>query len=128
MPTAEPQHIVISAVLLPVRSSSWSAETIRREPVAPTGWPSAIAPPFTLTFSGSISGNSWSHASTTPAKASLHSNRSMSRSDMPLFARKRRVASIGPVSTSVGSEPTTASKRMRARGRSPCAFAFSALM
>ena len=37
VPTAEPQHMVMRAVLRSVRSSSWSAVTIRREPVQPTG-------------------------------------------------------------------------------------------
>ncbi len=51
---APPAHIVISAVLLSVRSSSCSAVVMSRLPVLPTGWPSAIAPP--LTFTLSISG------------------------------------------------------------------------
>jgi hypothetical protein len=37
VPTAAPQHIVMSAVVLFVRSSSCSAVTMSREPVAPTG-------------------------------------------------------------------------------------------
>ena len=87
-----------------------------------------MAPPFTFTRSRSISGNSWSQASTTAAKASLHSNRSMSASRMPDFARMRRVASIGPSSRKKGSEPTTTSCRMRARGRRPNCLAFSAVV
>ena len=49
--SAPPAHMVISAVLLSVRSSSCSAVVISRLPVQPTGWPSAIAPPLTLTVS-----------------------------------------------------------------------------
>ena len=45
---APPAHIVISAVLASRRSSSCSAVVISRAPVAPTGWPRAIAPPLTL--------------------------------------------------------------------------------
>ena len=60
-----------------VRSSSCSAVVTSRAPVAPTGWPSAIAPPFGLTCS--MSGfSSRSHASTTDANASLISIVSMS--------------------------------------------------
>ena len=47
---APPAHIVISAVDLSERSSSCSAVVIRREPVEPTGCPSAMAPPLTLTL------------------------------------------------------------------------------
>ena len=38
------------------------------------------------------------------------------------------MAGIGPVSMMVGSEPTIACATMRARGFSPSAFAFSAVM
>jgi hypothetical protein len=51
--SAPPAHIEISAVEPPVRSSSCSAVVMSRLPVDPTGWPSAIAPPLTLTLSTS---------------------------------------------------------------------------
>src|SRR5690606_31488761 len=50
---APPAHMVISAVDWSDRSSSCSAVVISRAPVAPTGWPSAMAPPLTLTRSRS---------------------------------------------------------------------------
>ena len=50
---APPAHMVISAVAAPRRSSSCSAVVSSRAPVLPTGWPRAIAPPLTLTRSGS---------------------------------------------------------------------------
>ena len=50
---APPAHIEISAVLPSRRSSSCSAVVISRDPVLPTGWPRAMAPPFTFTLSGS---------------------------------------------------------------------------
>src|SRR5207344_2101929 len=53
-------------------------------PVAPSGWPSAIAPPFTLSLAGSAS-SAFSQASGTGAKASLTSYRSMSSIFMPAF-------------------------------------------
>src|SRR6266851_3873093 len=54
------------------------------------------------------------HASTTGAKASLTSNRSMSLSCNPAFFRTFCVAGMGPVSMMVGSEPTIACATMRA--------------
>jgi len=84
-------------------------------PDAPSGCPSAIAPPFTLTFS--MSGwNSFSHASTTEANASLISTASMS--PMVSLARSRTflVAGMGPVSMVTGSAPATAKLTNRARG------------
>jgi hypothetical protein len=45
-------HIVTMAYL-PLRLfSSWSAVAVSFAPVQPSGWPSAIAPPCTFTFSG----------------------------------------------------------------------------
>ena len=49
---APPAHIAISAVEASRRSSSCSAVVRSRAPVAPTGWPSAMAPPLTLILSG----------------------------------------------------------------------------
>ena len=53
MPWPPPMHMVTRPRRPPVRSSSWSALIVRIAPVAPTGWPSAIAPPFGFTFAGS---------------------------------------------------------------------------
>ena len=50
-----PAHMVISATCLSCRSSSSSAVPTSSEPVAPMGWPSAMAPPLTLIFSRSMS-------------------------------------------------------------------------
>ena len=50
-----PAHIVTSANSLSVRSSSCNAVVMSRAAVAPTGCPSAIAPPLTLTFARSCS-------------------------------------------------------------------------
>src|SRR5205085_716292 len=74
-------------------------------PVAPTGWPSAIAPPLGLTRA--MSGfTSRSQASTTDANASLISIVSKSSIPSPVRSIMRRVASIGPVSIRAGSTPT----------------------
>ncbi len=66
----------------PRRAISCSSVTTMRAPVAPIGWPRAMAPPFTLSFSGSKR-SSRSQASTWAAKASFTSTRSKSsrRSD-----------------------------------------------
>ena len=53
VPIPAPMQSVIRAVFLPVRSNSSSAVPTRIAPVAPSGWPSAMAPPFGLTRAGS---------------------------------------------------------------------------
>ncbi len=55
VPMPPPMQRVMSAVLLPVRSSSSSAVPRIMAPVAPSGWPMAMAPPLTLTLFGSTS-------------------------------------------------------------------------
>ena len=50
MPIPPPMQSVTRAVDLLVRSSSSIAVPMRQAPVAPRGWPSAIAPPFTFTL------------------------------------------------------------------------------
>ena len=109
----------LQAVAAAVRSSSQSSVVIRRVPVAPIGWPSAIAPPFGFTFA--MSGcSSFSHASTTDANASLISIASIWSSFMPVFSSAWRVAGIGAVSIRIGSSARTLRWWTRARGRRPC--------
>ena len=60
----------------------------RRVPVMPSGWPSAIAPPFTLTVSRSRP-SSFSTARYCAANASLISKRSMSASVSPVLREQR---------------------------------------
>lgn len=93
--SAPSAHITINANSLSARSSSCSAVVISRAPVAHTGWPRAIAPPLTLTFSRSWS-KTCAQDSTTEVKASLTSTRSMSFSVMPALRSTVRVAPIGP--------------------------------
>ena len=88
-----PQHMLMRARLPSRRSSSCRAVVMRRLPGGAHRWPSAMAPPLTLSLS--MSGScTWAHDMTTEAKASLTSNRSMSAIDMPVFS----VASTGPSS------------------------------
>ena len=79
---------------LPRRRSSSSSVSSSRAPLAPSGWPIAIAPPLTLTFSRSRP-SSFSHARYCGANASLISIRSRSASVRPraferLANRRRR--------------------------------------
>ena len=122
-PSPPPQHIVTRPTSLSERSSSCSSVVIRRAPVEPSGWPSAIAPPFTFTRSMSGS-SSRRHAATTDANASLISTRSMSSIFIPLRSRSFFVAGIGPVSMITGSTPTVVWSTIRARGFSPSDSAF----
>src|SRR6185295_2455591 len=73
---AKPSPPVTQSVASPSRASrrpiSWRSVVTMRAPVAPIGWPSAIAPPFTLSFAWS-SPRSRSHAITCAANASLSS-------------------------------------------------------
>ena len=116
VPSPPPQHIVTRPSSLSERSSSCSSVVISRAPVEPSGWPSAIAPPFTLTRSGSAP-SSCSQAPTTDEKASFTSKRSMSLMLSLLRSRILRVAGIGPVSMITGSTPTVVWSTIRARAR-----------
>src|SRR6185436_10633292 len=69
VPRPPPQHIVTKPTDLSERSSSWSSVVISRAPVEPSGWPIAMAPPFTFTRSMSGS-SSRRQAATTEANAS----------------------------------------------------------
>ena len=119
--------MVTSPTSLSERSSSCRRVVINRAPVDPSGCPSAIAPPLTLTRS--ISGSSSRRqAAITGAKASLISIRSMSSIAIPFRSSSLRVAGIGPVSMITGSTPTVVWSMIRARGFSPSALALSAAM
>jgi hypothetical protein len=87
-------------------------------PVDPSGCPSAMAPPFTLTRSMSGS-SSRRQAASTDANASFTSKRSMSPIFIPLRSSSFFVAGIGPVSMITGSTPTVVWSTIRARGLSP---------
>ena len=89
-----------------VTAGSSSAVPSSMAPVAPSGWPSAIAPPLTLTVARSAP-VSRCHASTTDANASLISTRSISSSFMPALSSAYAVAGIGAVSIHTGSAPRT---------------------
>ena len=86
-----------------------------RAPLAPIGWPSAQAPPCTLTIScGSL--NSVIAAIVTAAKASLTSHRSTPwRPSRPCFSTFS-MAPTGAVVNQLGACACTACATMRASG------------
>src|ERR1700730_12260421 len=118
VPMPMPMHRATRAVPASRRSISSIAVPRIRAPGAPSGWPSAIAPPLTLIFAPSRS-KACMNRSTTEANASLTSNRSISPSDMPALRSTFLVTSIGPVSMMAGSEPMLANALIRARGLRP---------
>src|SRR5205085_12575665 len=75
VPRPPPQHMVTSPHSWSERSSSCRRVVMSRAPVEPSGWPSAMAPPLTLTRSMSEL-SSRCQAATTGANASLISTRS----------------------------------------------------
>src|SRR5207253_1304062 len=78
-----------------------------RAPLAPRGWPIAMAPPRTFTFSG-LALSTLMTASAWAAKASLISIRSMSSSLSPARSSALCVAGTGPMPITDGSTPATA--------------------
>jgi hypothetical protein len=65
-----------------------------RVPLAPIGWPSATAPPFTFTMASS-SPSSWVERRATAAKASLISTRSRSAGATPARRQASAMARDG---------------------------------
>ncbi len=78
----------------------------RTAPVAPIGWPWAMAPPSTLTMSSGRP-SCFITASGTAAKASLISIRSMSLSLQPARSKALRTAGTGPRPNMPGSTAAT---------------------
>src|SRR5882724_9781099 len=74
-PWPPPPQSAAAPVRSPRRLSSSATVSTRRAPLAPIGWPSATAPPLTLTRSASISSIRVA-LSATAANASLNSTRS----------------------------------------------------
>src|SRR6266550_4196459 len=91
-------------------------------PVQPSGWPKAIAPPLTLTLSGSnpsvlITASDWA------AKASFNSITSISARVRPASLRALGIANTGPIPISSGGQPAVAYATNRAIGLAPSSFA-----
>ncbi|KGX62712.1 hypothetical protein Y025_6322 [Burkholderia pseudomallei TSV32] len=91
-----------------------------RAPDAPSGCPSAIAPPFGFTrASSSATPSSRSTASPCDANASFSSITSNWSSVIPSRASSFCVAGAGPIPITRGSTPAVAIPSTRARGTSP---------
>ena len=95
-----------------------------RAPVAPIGWPSAIAPPLTFSRSGSKP-SSRSQARTWAANASLTSSRSNWWRRRESRSRSFFTAGTTPMPITLGSTPAAATPRTRAIGWTPSAAARS---
>jgi len=107
MPMPPPTHNVTIPRCKFRASNSSNNVPINIAPVAPSGCPIAIAPPFTLTFSNGMF-NAEMNRNTTAENASLTSNKSMSSQLNPAIYSAFSAAGAGPVSMIVGSVPTTA--------------------
>src|SRR6266480_2123471 len=106
---------------------SCSSVTRTRHPDAPIGWPSAMAPPFTLILDVSHP-ISLLTAQACAANASLISIKSRSAAFHPAFSRQRRDAGTGPMPMIEGSTPDDAYALIFARGFKPSFAARSALI
>ena len=86
-----------------------------------------MAPPLTLTFAGSMP-SSLLTAQACAAKASFNSNKSTSAAFHPARCKALREAGTGPIPIVAGSSPLVPNAAMRARGFSPSAAAFLAVI
>ncbi len=102
-----PMHSAARPFLASRRCISCSSVTRMRQPLAPIGWPMAIAPPLTLTLAGSFSSTLLT-AQACAAKASFNSNRSTSATLQPARASALREAGTGPMPIVAGSRPVVA--------------------
>src|SRR5215218_3034426 len=113
-------HIVATPYRSPRRSSSFSKVAVTRAPVAPSGWPSEIPPPFGFTSPRRscrpLSRMNWS---ATEANASFTSTTATSSHASPARLSAREHASGLPCSISRGSTPTSPKATYRARGTRP---------
>src|SRR5665213_488777 len=126
MPWPTPMHM-LAMPWRPWPRSSWLISVVtKRAPLAPSGWPIAIAPPLGLTrSSSSASPSSRITANTCAANASLSSMASICGSAMADFSSNLRIAGTGPIPMMRGATPAVVVAMIRARGVRPkrCAAA-----
>ena len=102
-----PMHIEIIPNRAWPRCIALIRVAVRIAPVAPRGWPRAMAPPRGFTLAGSSP--SWrATARAWAAKASLSSIQSRASCAMPAALRARGIASTGPMPITSGGTPATA--------------------
>src|SRR5690606_4420365 len=97
-----PMHRLAMPRALPWRCSAAISVVMMRVPLAPMGWPSAVAPPCTLILSRGMPRSCMANIAT-QAKASLISNRSTSPIVQLALARTLLIAPIGAMVKSLGS-------------------------
>mmetsp|Transcript_33482 Transcript_33482/g.84841 ORF Transcript_33482/g.84841 Transcript_33482/m.84841 type:complete len:274 (-) Transcript_33482:550-1371(-) len=112
----DPMHIETTPkrAALPRRRISCSRVAVARAPVAPSGWPMAMAPPLGFTLLSSMPSLATEYDAC-DAKASLISNTSMSSMLSPACATAAGMAATGPTPMIAGSTPTAAKERKMPR-------------
>ena len=90
--------------------------------MAPIGWPSAIAPPLTLTLREVGAGLLLPREHHRRERLVDLDRGRCRRASCPVFSSAYAVAGIGAVSMKIGSSPRTLRWWMRARGVSPCSL------
>mmetsp|Transcript_16556 Transcript_16556/g.52805 ORF Transcript_16556/g.52805 Transcript_16556/m.52805 type:complete len:322 (+) Transcript_16556:61-1026(+) len=126
VPCPPPMHAEPTPKRPSRRCSSWVRCAVMRAPEAPSGCPSAIAPPLLLVIARSRP-SSFSQARYWAAKASLISTRVMSASVRLARRSASLIAGTGPMPITLGSTPTLAYDTTRARGVSPCSATAASL-
>ncbi len=113
VPSPPPMHSVATPRFWPRAFSACISVTMMRAPLAPIGWPSAQAPPCTLTMSCDTPSSCISAIGTT-AKASFTSHRSTSFTLQPVFWNSLATAPTGAVENHSGCCACVAWATMRA--------------
>src|SRR5690606_18927934 len=120
-PMPVPTHMVTMPYCRLRRRRAWMVVAERIAPVAPRGWPRAMAPPMGLTTS-SFRPRSRITARDCAAKASFSSIQPIWSSVRPAFFRAAGMASLGPMPMMSGGTPRTAKDTKRASGVRLCSF------
>src|SRR5260370_14949783 len=122
IPCPPPMHAVANPYRKPFRRSSFTSVITTRVPLAPSGCPSAIAPPFTLVLSR-FSPNTFSTARYCAANAPFTSTRSICSSFSPASFSAFCEDGTGPIPIMLSSHPPPAHDTMRPIGFNPRSFA-----
>ena len=113
-----PMHIVTMPYFCWRRRRPCTIVAVRIAPVAPSGWPRAMAPPSGFTLAGSSSQVRMT-ASACAAKASLSSIQSSWSWFRPACLSALGIAAIGPMPITSGRTPATEKLTKRASGVRP---------
>jgi hypothetical protein len=105
MPWPPPMQAEARPRFRPRRRSSSVSVSSSRVPLSPSGWPSAMAPPLTLTLSRS-SPSSFSHRQVLRREGLVDLDQVDVAEREPAFSSTLRSPAPGPMPISVGSTPT----------------------